>query len=89
MYDNAGTQDPGGDTSTIGRFTFAPPVRPGARWEVSKAEFVPELFDIDAGRVVDVNRAIAQGAELTGDRDRIREVVLGRGAAKDGLVMGK
>lgn len=87
MYDNAGT--PGGSLSTLGRFTFVPPARPGGRWEVAKAEFIPQLFDIDAGRVVDVNQAIAQGAELTGDRDRIREVVLGRGAAKDGLVMGK
>ncbi|WP_327399553.1 CapA family protein [Streptomyces sp. NBC_01288] len=89
MYDNAGTQDPGGNLSTLGRFTFVPPARPGGRWEVTKAEFVPQLFDIDAGRVVDVNQAIGQGADLTGDRDRIREVVLSRGAAKDGLVMGK
>ncbi|MET7485363.1 CapA family protein [Streptomyces sp. NPDC005538] len=89
MYDNAGTQDPGGNQSTLGRFTFVPPARPGGRWEVARAEFVPQLFDIDAGRVVDLNRAIAQGAELTGDRDRIREVVLSRGAAKEGLVMGK
>ncbi|MFJ9241944.1 CapA family protein [Streptomyces sp. NPDC101776] len=89
MYDNAGTQDPGGNLSTIGRFTFVPPARPGGRWEVTRAEFVPELFDIDAGRVVDVDQAIGQGADLNGDRDRIREVVLSRGAAKDGLVMGK
>ncbi|MBK3578912.1 CapA family protein [Streptomyces sp. MBT65] len=89
MYDNAGTQDPGGNLSTIGRFTFAPPTRPGGRWEVTRAEFVPQSFDIDAGRVVDVNQAIGQGADLAGDRDRIREVVLSRGAAKDGLVMGK
>ncbi|MCX5239922.1 CapA family protein [Streptomyces prunicolor] len=89
MYDNAGTQDPGGNLSTVGRFTFVPPARPGGRWEVAKAEFVPHLFDIDAGRVVDVGQAIGQGADLTGDRDRIREAVLSRGAAKDGLVMGK
>ena len=89
MYDNAGTQDPGGNLSTLGRFTFVPPARHGGRWEVTKAEFVPQLFDIDAGRVVDVNQAIGQGADLTGDRDRIREVVLSRGAAKDGLLMGK
>ncbi|MGQ4434008.1 MULTISPECIES: CapA family protein [unclassified Streptomyces] len=89
MYDNAGTQDPGGNLSTLGRFTFAPPARHGGRWEVAKAEFVPQLFDIDAGRVVDVNQAIGQGADLTGDRDRVREVALSRGAAKDGLVMGK
>lgn len=89
MYDNAGTQDPGGNLSTLGRFTFAPPARHGGRWEVTKAEFVPQLFDIDAGRVVDINQAIGQGADLTGDRDRVREVALSRGAAKDGLVMGK
>ncbi|NUR68194.1 MAG: CapA family protein, partial [Streptomyces sp.] len=51
--------------------------------------FVPQLFDIDAGRVVNLNQAIAEGAELAGVRDRIRDVVLSRGAAKDGLVMGK
>ncbi|MFD4873162.1 CapA family protein [Streptomyces sp. NPDC058420] len=89
MYDNAGTQDPGGNLSTLGRFTFVPPARHGGRWEVAKAEFVPQLFDIDAGRVVDINQAIGQGADLTGDRDRVREVALSRGAAKDGLVMGK
>jgi poly-gamma-glutamate synthesis protein (capsule biosynthesis protein) len=89
MYDNTGTQNPGGNTSTIGRFTFVPPARPGGRWEVTRAEFLPQLFDIDAGRVVDINRAIVQGADLTADRDRIREVVLSRGAVKDGLVMGK
>lgn len=89
MYNHQGAQDPRGNQSTIGRFTFAPPARPGGRWEVRKAEFVPQLFDIDAGRVVNLNGAIAAGAELTGVRDRIREVVLSRGAAQDGLTMGK
>ena len=56
---------------------------------MTKAEFIPQLFDVDAGRVVNLNQAIAQGAGLSGVRDRIREVVLSRGAAKDGLVMGK
>nr|WP_240810659.1 hypothetical protein [Streptomyces tendae] len=42
---------------------------------------------MDAGRVVDLNEALADGAELNAVRDRIRDVVLGRGAAKDGLVM--
>ncbi|MFJ4483178.1 CapA family protein [Streptomyces longwoodensis] len=84
-----GAADPRGRQSTVARFTFAPPVRPGARWEVVKAEFVPQLFDVDAGRVVDLNRALAQGAELRGVRDRIRDVVLSRGAAEDGLVMGQ
>ena len=86
---HAGAPDPRGNQSTVGRFTFAPPVRPGGRWEVTRAEFVPQLFDIDAGRVVDLNRALAQGADVRGVRDRIRDVVLSRGAAEDGLVMGE
>ncbi|AZP21829.1 CapA family protein [Streptomyces aquilus] len=89
MFNYEGAQDPRGNQSTIGRFTFAPPTRPGGRWEVRKAEFVPQLFDIDAGRVVNLNKAIEGGAELSGVRDRIREVVLSRGAAKDGLTMGE
>ncbi|MFE9021141.1 CapA family protein [Streptomyces sp. NPDC007808] len=89
MYNHQGVQDPRGNQSTLGRFTFAPPDRADGRWEVTKAEFIPQYFDIDAGRVVDLNRAIAKGAELNGVRDRIRDVVLSRGAAEDGLVMGE
>ncbi|MEU6140737.1 CapA family protein [Streptomyces sp. NPDC047081] len=89
MYNHEGVQDPRGNQSTIGRFTFAPPARPGGRWEVTKAEFIPQLFDIDAGRVVNLNQALKQGADVEGVRDRIRDVVLSRGAAKDGLVMGE
>lgn len=76
MVNRRGVQDPRGNESTLARFTFAPPAHKGARWEVTKAEFVPQLFDIDAGRVVDVNAAVAQGADLGGVRDRIRDVVL-------------
>lgn len=89
MFNHLGAQDPRGNQSTIARFTFVPPGKPGGRWEVKKAEFIPQLFDIDAGRVLNLNEVIAQGAELTGVRDRIRDVVLSRGAAKDGLTMGK
>ncbi|MCX4855109.1 CapA family protein [Streptomyces canus] len=89
MFNHEGAQDPRGNQSTLGRFTFAPPARPGERWRVAKAEFLPQMFDVDAGRVVNLNRAIAQGADLEGVRDRIREVVLSRGAAKDGLAMGE
>ncbi|MFD3730931.1 CapA family protein [Streptomyces sp. NPDC058632] len=84
-----GAPDPRGNQSTLGRFTFAPPQRPDGRWEVTKAEFVPQLYDVDAGRVVNLNRALAGGAEVRSVRDRIRNVVLSRGAAKDGLVMGE
>ncbi|MFF1293619.1 MULTISPECIES: CapA family protein [unclassified Streptomyces] len=89
MFNHEGAQDPRGNQSTLGRFTFVPPVKPGGRWEVRKAEFIPQLFDVDAGRVLNLNEVIAAGAELTGVRDRIREVVLSRGAAKDGLTMGQ
>ncbi|MEV7735822.1 CapA family protein [Streptomyces sp. NPDC088921] len=89
MFNNEGAQDPRGNQSTLGRFTFAPPARPGGRWQVTKAEFVPQMFDVDAGRLVNLNQAIAQGADLEGVRDRIREVVLSRGAAEDGLAMGQ
>ncbi|AYN38176.1 CapA family protein [Streptomyces dangxiongensis] len=89
MYNREGAQDPRGNESTLGRFTFAPPDRPGAAWRVTKAEFVPQLYDLDAGRVVDLDRAVAQGADLEGVRDRIRDVVLSRGAGQDGLVMAE
>jgi hypothetical protein len=89
MFNHEGAQDPRGNQSTLGRFTFAPPARPGERWRVAKAEFVPQMFDVDAGRAVNLNQAIARGADLEGVRDRIREVVLSRGAAKDGLAMGE
>ncbi|WP_030327025.1 CapA family protein [Streptomyces sp. NRRL B-3229] len=89
MFNHEGAQDPRGNQSTLGRFTFVPPARPGGRWRVTRAEFVPQMFDVDAGRVVNLNRAIAQGADLDGVRDRIREVVLSRGAAKAGLTMGQ
>jgi poly-gamma-glutamate synthesis protein (capsule biosynthesis protein) len=81
--------DPRGNQSSAARFTFAAPARPGGRWQVTKAAFVPQMFDIDAGRAVNLNKALAQGADVRGARDRIEDVVLSRGAAKDGLTMGE
>jgi len=89
MENHQGAQDPRGNQSTLGRFTFAPPARKGQRWRVTKAEFVPQLFDVDAGRAVNLNEALAAGADLRAVRDRIRTVVLSRGAAQDGLAMGR
>ncbi|PPS67793.1 MULTISPECIES: CapA family protein [Streptomyces] len=89
MTNHEGAKDPRGNQSTLGRFTFTPPARQGERWKVTKAEFVPQLFDVDAGRVVNLNRALAQGADVRAVRDRIRDVVLSRGAAADGLLMGE
>ncbi|MEV1022806.1 CapA family protein [Streptomyces sp. NPDC050264] len=88
MFNYDGAQDARGNMGTIGRFTFAPPARAGQRWQVKKAEFVPAWFDLGSDRVVNLNRAIDRGADLHGIRDRIRQVVLSRGAAKDGLAMG-
>ncbi|MHC3455275.1 CapA family protein [Streptomyces prasinus] len=84
-----GAPDPRGNRSTLARFTFTPPGRPDGRWEVTRAEFLPQLYDVDAGRVVDLGRALAEGAEVRSVRDRIRTAVLSRGAAKDGLFMGE
>ncbi|GAA3010248.1 CapA family protein [Streptomyces fulvorobeus] len=90
MINYEGAQDPRGNQGSIGRFTFAPPAGPGKRWTVSKAEFVPHWYDTTAGRVVNLNTAIDEGATHHRPvRDRIRDVVLGRGAADDGLLMGK
>ncbi|UUU26442.1 CapA family protein [Streptomyces sp. DSM 40750] len=91
MYNHSGTVDPRGNQGTLARFTFAPATREGGRWTVKKAEFVPQWFDVGSGRVVDLNSAIASGAgaDVTSVRDRIRGVVLSRGAAQDGLVMGR
>ncbi|MFV0126626.1 CapA family protein [Streptomyces sp. HMX112] len=89
MINNDGVRDPRGNEGTIGRFTFAPPAAPGERWQVTRAEFLPQWFDTAPGRVVDLNAAIGRGRDLTRVRDRIRQVVLSRGAAEDGLVMGQ
>ncbi|MER8014094.1 CapA family protein [Streptomyces griseoluteus] len=85
----AGAGEWRGNESTLARFTFAPPARAGARWDVRRAEFLPQVYDLDAGRAIDVNRAIAAGADLAATRDRVRDTVLSRGAAKAGLTMGQ
>ncbi|MGW1295373.1 CapA family protein [Streptomyces sp. NPDC002533] len=93
MINYEGAQDPRGNQSSMGRFTFAPPPKPGERWKVRKAEFVPQWYDTVTGRAVNLNASLGssgEGAEhLREIRDRIRTVVLGRGAEGDGLVMGE
>ncbi|MFE8005899.1 CapA family protein [Streptomyces sp. NPDC057418] len=86
MVNHEGAQDLRGNESSMGRFTFAPPRSQGQRWTVSKAEFIPQWFDTEAGRVVPLG---APAQRLREVRDRIRGVVLSRGAAQAGLVMGK
>ncbi|MFE3386770.1 CapA family protein [Streptomyces anulatus] len=90
MINYEGVQDPRGNQSSMGRFTFAPPAKSGERWKVKKAEFVPQWYDTVTGRAVNLNASLDDGAEhLREVRDRIRTVVLGRGADEDGLRMGK
>ncbi|EDY43431.2 CapA family protein [Streptomyces sp. SPB074] len=89
MINYEDVHDPRGNESTLGRFTFSPPAKPGARWEVTKAEFLPQWYDLAVNRVVDVDDALAKGRDLSAVRDRLREVVLSRGAAGDGLVEGR
>ncbi|MFJ6440700.1 CapA family protein [Streptomyces sp. NPDC091649] len=90
MINHDGVQDPRGNQSSMGRFTFAPPAKPGERWKVEKAEFVPQWYDTATGRAVNLNAALGDGAGCLREiRDRIRTVVLGRGADKDGLRMGE
>ena len=80
MVNGAGAQEPRGNQSSMARFTFVPPRKPGERWTVGKAEFLPQQFDPVAGRIIGPTASV---------RDRIRSVVLSRGAAQDGLVMGR
>ncbi|MWA15290.1 CapA family protein [Streptomyces sp. BA2] len=89
MVNHEGENDPRGNQGTLGRFTFAPPAEPGGRWKVKKAEFIPQWFDTDEGRVINLNAALDRGEDVADIRDRIRRVVLSRDAGKDGLVMGR
>ncbi|MFI8912785.1 CapA family protein [Streptomyces sp. NPDC053513] len=89
MINHEGAHDPRGNQSSIGRFTFAPPRTAGGRWEVTRAEFIPQWFDTERGRVVNLGAAEGGDARQEEIRDTVRQVVLGRGAAEDGLVMGR
>ncbi|WP_405527535.1 CapA family protein [Streptomyces avidinii] len=92
MFNYTGARDMRGNYGSIGRFTFAPPAAAGQRWQVTKAEFVPQMMDLSAGRVVHLPDALAKDPgreDYESARDAISEAVLSRGAAKDGLTMGK
>ncbi|MBB1243689.1 CapA family protein [Streptomyces durbertensis] len=85
--------DPRGSMGSAARFTFRPPKRPGEAWRVVRAEYVPHLV-VNRPRVDIVNLARSRGrADEPGEYRRARELisraVLSRGAADDGLVMGR
>ncbi|MFJ7777649.1 CapA family protein [Streptomyces yangpuensis] len=89
MFNHSGARDLRGNYGSIGRFTFAPPAAAGQRWQVTKAEFVPQMMDLSAGRVVHLPDALAKDPgrqDYEAARDEITEAVLSRGAAKDGLI---
>ena len=66
-----GTRDERGKMSTTARFNFTPPTRPGGRWEITKAQFIPFWWDAQEHRVVNVNRAMATVTAAHSRRTRI------------------
>ncbi|MEU9039733.1 CapA family protein [Streptomyces sp. NPDC048352] len=88
MFNHSGARDLRGNYGSIARFTFAPPTAPGRRWQVVKAEFVPQMMDLSIGRVVNLPAALAEDPgeeEYESADEAVTEAVLSRGAAKDGL----
>jgi poly-gamma-glutamate synthesis protein (capsule biosynthesis protein) len=98
MVNYSGVEDPRGNQSSIGRFTFQPPTRPGPspgpgqRWTVTKAEFIPQWMDTGTGRVVNLPAELRRDpgrGEYREAQSAIRAVVGSRGAAREGLRMGR
>ncbi|MCX4635272.1 CapA family protein [Streptomyces sp. RPA4-5] len=93
MFNHSDQPDGRGNQSSMARFTFAGPTTPGGRWTVRKAEFLPQLTDVNDGfHVVNLNAALTDRpgrSDYARARDSIREIVLSRGAAKSGLMMAK
>lgn len=88
MFNYSGARDMRGNYGSIGRFTFAPPAAPGQRWQVTKAEFIPQMMDLSTGRIVNLPAALARNPdheEYESAQEAVTEAVLSRGAAKDGL----
>ncbi|THA23427.1 CapA family protein [Streptomyces sp. RKND-216] len=83
--------DPRGSMGSAARFTFAPPRREGGAWRVRKADFTPFLMASEPRfRLVDLTGEEARGSgrpQYTAALNGIREAVLARGAADDGLTM--
>ncbi|WP_190344262.1 CapA family protein [Streptomyces venezuelae] len=92
MFNHSGAFDPRGNQGSIGRFRFDPPAAPGQRWQVTKAEFIPQLMDLGTGRVVNLPAALAADPgreDYESAQDEITAAVLSRSAAKAGLTRGR
>ncbi|MFD5025719.1 CapA family protein [Streptomyces sp. NPDC058373] len=84
--------DPRGQLGSAARFTFTAPRKAGAAWEATSAEFVPHRMANDPLRLVNLARATEAAApdpEDTAALAAVRKAVLGRGADRDGLRMGR
>ena len=79
---------PQGNWGSIARFRFAPPDGPGERWQVTKAEYIPQLA-AQGPPLRMLNLARTGKKKHAKARTAIREAVLGRDAAEDGLKRGK
>ncbi|WP_405407785.1 CapA family protein [Streptomyces decoyicus] len=77
---------PRGNWGSIARFRFAPPDGAGARWRVTRAEYLPQLA-VQKPRVR--MRALARNGGHGRIRKKIGKAVLSRGAAADGLTLGR
>ncbi len=85
--------DPRGSMGSAARFTFVPPQKQDAAWKVKKAEFVPFLMESEPRfRLVHLNSEESRQVGRPGHtaaRQTIRDAVLSRGAADQGLTMGR
>ncbi|WP_245171185.1 CapA family protein [Streptomyces decoyicus] len=77
---------PRGNWGSIARFRFAPPDGAGARWRVTRAEYLPQPAE-QKPRVR--MRTLARNGGHGRIRKKISKAVLSRGAAADGLTLGR
>ena len=85
--------DPRGSMGSTARFTFAPPRRGESEWSVQKAEFIPHVVVSEPKfRLVDLAKNPGETddrAQYAQARNLITRAVLSRGAASDGLRIGR
>ena len=84
--------DPRGQLGSAARFTFDPPAAAGGPWTVSRAEVVPHLVDNDPLTLVNLPRALAKRPDRADYRAAltlITDAAFSRGAAEDGLTVGR